>query len=121
MLEQLAELDKKYEITGSREVAEVEYRKIFDETSLRLVTGAGTPEDAKALKGSGETLARIILSHLHDATSSSQRESTLDKTGMISKALDAIIYEVGVLCRGKKVDIEIRNKIYPIIRPYLRF
>lgn len=90
--EKLIELDDRINRGGvARQDAETAYRKIFDDSSLKLITGTGTPDDAKAFTRSGETLARIVLSDMRDWMEHPQRMAILDKAGAISKTFDGVI------------------------------
>lgn len=102
----------------AREDAETAYRKIFDDASLKLVTGVGTPDDAKAFTKSGETLAHIVLSDIQYGMEHLQRMSILDKVGAISKTFDVVILEAYTKSNG---IIRIRNSVIRMIRPYYGF
>lgn len=102
----------------ARKDAETAYQKIFDDTSLKLITGAGTPDDAKAFTSSGETLARIVLSGIQDWMEHPQRMAILDKAGVISKIFDAVILEAYTKSNG---TIRIKNSVIRMMRPYYRF
>lgn len=119
LLEQLTELDDRINRGGvERPEAEATCRKIFDDTSLKLVTGTGTPDDAKAFTKSGEILAHIILSDLRHGMEHPQRTAILDKVGHISKTFDGVILGAHQTTGS---TLGMRNTILRIMRPYLSF